>query len=212
MCSEEGASLQRGMNYRLHGKDTVILMSRRINAPYPDRIEEDGKILIYEGHDVPRSHNSKPKTVDQEMYTAGKKTQNGLFYDAAQMYKNGGKVEIVKVYEKVRDGIWTFNGLFKLVDSWEENNNGRKVFKFKLEILDAPYNMKLSEEVEPNRIIPQAVKVAVWKRDKGRCRICGSIKNLHFDHIIPFSKGGSSTDPENIQILCAKCNLKNMIK
>ena len=60
MCSEEGASLQRGMNYKLHGKDTVILMSRRPNAPYPDQIEEDGKILIYEGHDVPRSHNPKP--------------------------------------------------------------------------------------------------------------------------------------------------------
>ena len=94
------------------------------------------------------------------------------------------------------------------MDSWEENNNGRKVFKFKLEILDTPYNMKVSEEVEPDRIIPQAVKVAVWKRDKGRCRICGSTKNLHFDHIIPFSKGGSSTNHENIQILCAKCNLK----
>ncbi len=208
MCSEEGASLQRGMNYKLHGKDTVILMSRRPNAPYPDQIEEDGKILIYEGHDVPRSHNPKPKTVDQEKYTAGKKTQNGLFYDAAQRYENGGDAEIVKVYEKVRDGIWTFNGLFKLVDSWEENDNGRKVFKFKLEILDTPYNLTVSEEVEPNRIIPPAVKVAVWKRDKGTCRVCGSIKNLHFDHIIPFSKGGSSTDPENIQILCAKCNLK----
>ena len=28
MCSEEGTSLQRGMNYRFHGKDTVILMSQ----------------------------------------------------------------------------------------------------------------------------------------------------------------------------------------
>ncbi len=208
MCSEEGASLQRGMNYRLHGKSSVILMSRRPNAPYPDQIEEEGKILIYEGHDVPRSQNPKPKTVDQEVHTAGKKTQNGLFYDAAQRYKNGGEPEIVKVYEKVRDGIWTFNGTFKLVDSWEEKDNNRKVFKFKFEILEAPSNQKVYEAPEPNRIIPPAVKVAVWKRDKGRCRICGSTKNLHFDHIIPFSKGGSSTDPENIQILCAKCNLK----
>lgn len=208
MCNEEGASLQRGMNYRLHGKDTVILMSRRPNAPYPDKIEKGGKILIYEGHDVPKSQNPKPKTVDQEIYALRKKTQNGLFYDAAQRYKNGGEPETVKVYEKVRNGIWTFNGTFKLVDSWEENDSGRKVFKFKLEILDTPYNQKISEQVEPNRMIPSAVKVAVWERDKGSCRICGSTKNLHFDHIIPFSKGGSSTDPENIQILCAKCNLK----
>ena len=124
MCNEEGASLQRGMNYRLHGKDTVILMSRRPNAPYPDKIEKEGKILIYEGHDVSKSENPKPKTVDQEIYALGKKTQNGLFYDAAQRYKNGGEPETVKVYEKVRNGIWTFNGTFKLVDSWEENDSG----------------------------------------------------------------------------------------
>ena len=208
MCSEEGASLQHGMNYRLHGKDTVILMSRRPNAPYPDRIEENGRILIYEGHDVSRRYNPKPKTVNQEKYISGKETQNGLFYDAVQRYKNDGEPEIVKVYEKVRDGIWTFNGLFKLVDSWEENDNSRKVFKFKFEILNSPYNKRTYDDPEPNRLIPPAIKVAVWKRDKGRCRICGSTKNLHFDHIIPFSKGGSSTDPENIQILCAKCNLK----
>jgi hypothetical protein len=36
------------------------------------------------------------------------------------------------------------------------------------------------------------VKLAVWKRDKGSCVLCGSTKNLHFDHILPFSKGGTS--------------------
>ncbi len=32
----------------------------------------------------------------------------------------------------------------------------------------------------------------VWKRDKGRCVMCGSDNNLHYDHDLPFSKGGSS--------------------
>lgn len=34
MCSEEGASLQRGMNYKLHKTKNVILMNVRKNALY----------------------------------------------------------------------------------------------------------------------------------------------------------------------------------
>jgi hypothetical protein len=53
--------------------------------------------------------------------------------------------------------------------------------------------------------IPQDVQDKVWVRDSGKCVICGSSENLEFDHIIPFSKGGSSTY-RNIQLLCEKCN------
>lgn len=45
MCQTVGASLQRGMNYRLCGKESVILMSRRVGAPYEDEIDETGTIL-----------------------------------------------------------------------------------------------------------------------------------------------------------------------
>lgn len=53
--------------------------------------------------------------------------------------------------------------------------------------------------------VPKEVADTVWNRDQGRCVYCGSTINLHFDHIIPFSKGGS-TNVENLQILCEKCN------
>ena len=85
MCGEEGVNLQRGMNFRLHGKYSVILMSLRPNAPYTDRIEENGRVLIYEGHDTPKRLNGpNPKIVDQPMTNpSGTLTQNGLFYQAA---------------------------------------------------------------------------------------------------------------------------------
>ena len=48
-----------------------------------------------------------------------------------------------------------------------------------------------------------------------KCELCGkqilSIGECHFDHIIPYAKGGAST-LENCQILCAECNLKKSDK
>jgi hypothetical protein len=55
------------------------------------------------------------------------------------------------------------------------------------------------------RSIPQDVKIAVSARDGGRCRQCGSTHQLHFDHVIPISRGGANT-VANIQLLCGACN------
>lgn len=55
------------------------------------------------------------------------------------------------------------------------------------------------------RSISQDVKIAVAARDGGRCRQCGSTVNLHFDHVIPWSRGGANT-VANIQLLCGPCN------
>ena len=211
MCRQEGASLQRGMNFRLRQGTSVILMSLRSGAPYADQIEDDGRTIIYEGHDVPGGKSGgDPKTVDQVAFShSGNPTQNGLFFEAAMKYKRGeSEAEHVTVYEKIKQGIWVFNGLFRLVDAWQEVCDGRKVFKFRLKsedkaLVSAPGKIA----IEHTRLIPSAVKLQVWRRDGGKCVLCGSKKNLHFDHVIPFSKGGTSLLAENIQILCAKHNL-----
>ena len=135
MCAREGTSLQRGMNFRLHGRHSVILMSVRPNAPYRDRLEDDGAVLIYEGHDVPaQAGGPDPKTVDQVAnLPSGKLTENGRFHEAAQALKAGRKQpDMVRVYEKIKAGIWSDSGYFQLVDSWVEHDGVRNVFKFKL--------------------------------------------------------------------------------
>lgn len=53
--------------------------------------------------------------------------------------------------------------------------------------------------------IPTNVKVAVWRRDSGRCAQCESQENLEYDHIIPLAMGGSNTE-RNLQLLCELCN------
>ena len=62
-----------------------------------------------------------------------------------------------------------------------------------------------TEHTEEARHIPAAVKLAVWRRDMGKCCSCGSRERLEYDHIIPVSKGGSNTE-RNVQLLCEKCN------
>ena len=211
MCGEEGVNLQRGMNFHLHSKLSVILMSLRQGAPYADRVEEGGRILMYEGHDVPRQKGGPdPKSINQPMTNpSGNLTQNGLFYQAAKQYANRERsLELVKVYEKIHPGIWTYNGLFKLIDAWKQKENARDVFKFKLEITENESNVSVDgREIDHSRLIPASVKLEVWKRDGGRCVICGSMDNLHFDHMIPYSKGGSSLVAKNIQLLCVRHNL-----
>jgi hypothetical protein len=211
MCREEGVNLQRGMNFHLHSKFSVILMSLRKGAPYSDRVEDGGRVLIYEGHDVPkRSAAQDPKIIDQPMTNpGGTLTPNGLFYRAAVKYRNGlGQPEFVRVYEKIHSGIWVYNGLFKLVDAWQEESGARRVFKFKLEAVDDIETSAIEQkEIGHARLIPTSVKLEVWSRDKGQCVICGNKDNLHFDHIIPYSRGGSSLVAENVQLLCARHNL-----
>lgn len=215
MCLKEGTSLQRGMNFRLKGKHSVILMSIRPNAPYRDLVQDDGAVLIYEGHDAPkRAGVLSTKSIDQPYHTPrGSLTENGKFYEAAQDFKNNKKgPDIVKVYEKIKDGIWTDNGFFHLTDSWVEHDGTRQVFKFKLAAVEGlPEDSSAidvtNQNIQRSRIIPTNVKLEVWARDGGKCVACGSSDELHFDHILPYSKGGTSLKADNIQLLCARHNL-----
>jgi hypothetical protein len=212
MCRAVGVSLQRGMNFRLLGRESVILMSRCPSAPYADRVEDDGRILIYEGHDIARTKDGpSPKAVDQpERNPSGCLTQNGLFAQAARLYKNGvEEAERVRVYEKILSGIWSYNGLFELVDVRTEESDGGRVFRFELRFVesDTPTRFVAGELKDDDRLIPSVVKLEVWKRDGGQCVKCGATSGLHFDHIIPYSKGGSSKIAANVQILCGQHNL-----
>lgn len=59
--------------------------------------------------------------------------------------------------------------------------------------------------------VTEDMRAEIWRRDGGKCVICGSKNNLEFDHIIPVSKGGSTT-VRNLQLLCKSCNLSKGAK
>jgi hypothetical protein len=213
MCNKININtIQRGMNFRIRKDLSVILMSTRKSSPYDDEIDVSKNLLIYEGHDLPRTkEHPYPKQLDQPMYTdRGTPTENGKFVKSIESFKRGlSPPEKILVFEKLNSGIWSEKGLFNLVDYEIRESKGRKVFKFMLQPIDEEVSVSKGKDgIENSRIIPSHVKLDVWKRDKGKCVLCGSNQNLHYDHDIPFSRGGSSITAKNIRILCAKCNLK----
>lgn len=61
-----------------------------------------------------------------------------------------------------------------------------------------------------SREIPRVTQFRVLKRENQICSDCGNAvkdEDIEFDHVIPWSKGGSS-DENNIRLLCMKCNRK----
>jgi hypothetical protein len=213
MCdAEDVQTLQRGMNYRLNPSYSVILMSQRMNAPYNDRLHDDGITIEYEGHDVSRKdymHN--PKLEDQTSnLPSGILTQNGKFIKAIEGYKRGSRLsEPIKAYEKIMPGVWSLKGIFDLIDYKIVHDGNRNVFRF---ILRLSNNQRLIPGTEKvtlthTRLIPTEVKMEVWKRDGGKCVLCEENKNLHFDHDLPYSKGGTSLSVKNVKLLCMKHNL-----
>jgi hypothetical protein len=218
MAQREGMTLQKGMNFRVRPGYSILLMSVRKGAPYHDQWHEDRGVLEYEGHDARVSGRTNPKRVDQPIaLPSGKPTENGKFFAAAAAYKSGdAPAEVVQVYEKIADGIWCDRGRHELVDAAIVEvpcgkGAKRKVFRFFLHPI-AVKGARAEHELSITRQIPTPVKVAVWKRDGGKCVTCGATDNLHFDHDVPWSKGGSSITAANVKLLCARHNLQKSDK
>lgn len=78
-----------------------------------------------------------------------------------------------------------------------------------------PHHMEVPSEIPPadgysdkysHSPIGVPQRRRIYERDKHKCKICHSKKNLHIDHIMPVSKGGNSEDI-NLRTLCGNCNL-----
>jgi len=209
VMNEGGIHLQKGMNFGIRGSYSIVLMSVEKNAPYADEML-DGGIIKYEGHDA-RVPIEEKKITDQPIANVtGTLTENGKFTQAAENFKEGKREAAkIKVYRKLRKGVWVDMGFYDLIDSFREYDGKRNVFKFLLKPNFDEFDPEVAENVDlaHNRYIPGEVMQEVYIRDSGKCIECGSEDNLHYDHKIPFSKGGSSKDARNIQLLCARHNL-----
>ncbi len=115
--------------------------------------------------------------------------------------------------------FWVFRNKVLKVDGWEAASREEVVTRVTHKVLSEEKAFeKLKADIErfrkmgqvssaPREPIPEDVRIFVWRRDQGRCVMCGSQERIEFDHIIPLEKGGNNTT-RNIQILCETCNRK----
>jgi hypothetical protein len=62
--------------------------------------------------------------------------------------------------------------------------------------------------------VEKVSRAVVYKRDGGRCHICGKKvpkKGWHLDHLIPLKRGGEHSY-KNVAVACPKCNLSKGTK
>lgn len=104
-----------------------------------------------------------------------------------------------------QNAFYAVNGPYKLEEAKLILLDWIRKKKRKAEYLVARKDAPEDEAGYERLPILEEVRHEVWRRDKGRCAQCGSVRDLEFDHIVPVSRGGSNS-ARNIQLLCEPCN------
>lgn len=132
--------------------------------------------------------------------------EEDLFDNIENLWRHFGRQpryhEVVKPLSRYSNSTYAnrFGSFYKALEAFVASVNGSIVDKHPVKGSHSP------------RAINYRIRFCVLQRDGFKCCACGASPakdpnvNLHIDHIIPVSKGGTS-DISNLQTLCERCNL-----
>lgn len=107
-----------------------------------------------------------------------------------------------KLYDKFKDEMYDTDKLEQEIQKLmmdDDVSNKKGIYSYVLTHDEKYLNI---------RTFTESQKRTAYERQEGICPICKNhfeLKEMHGDHITPWSKGGK-TIPENCQMLCADCN------
>ena len=136
-------------------------------------------------------------------YSRGWRGMDDIFTE--RYFPNSKKISLAALW-LYQDSLYEIIGVYSLDEQklliLDYVDQERRRF----ERLQKKFSDKDSDDIKYERTrISEEVRIAVWRRDQGKCARCGSRENLEYDHIVPVSKGGSNT-ARNIELLCQNCN------
>lgn len=192
-----------------------VLRVAKLIAPVPLSSKKYDELGLYSSDTVSRRFGERKWNKVLE-YLGLKCAQ--VFHTEVELFDNIAKVWIAKMAQPTRRDM--DNHIVSSISSgaylrkfgrWNialkkfiEYINGNNVVETLNQLSDNKDRHKTRREPS-NRL-----KVQVLIRDGNRCRICGvkcdqGIHKIHFDHILPWSKGGETT-VDNLRVLCKACN------
>ena len=167
----------------------------RLETPTEDEVEisrkdlEDVKLIVNKIYNEEFDRELTEVYVSAELKINSKKRVLS-FEEAARAM---GEI-IIPMFEKSSE---------KLIQVVEEDHkmiNTQHGLAYKFVLIE-----KINDLEKRSRYISAEVRKRVYERDGGACVDCGSTIDLEYDHLLPFSKGGSNTY-NNIQLRCMPCN------
>lgn len=156
---------------------------------------------------------------NRALLTAGLDTSNQLNIDVERLFENllnlwqyygrqPRRSELAQPPSKISQSPYLrrFGSWGQALQKFVEYANGEET------LTPPPLTSRINPNHRTGRDPSLRLRFKVLQRDHFKCRQCGASPatsanvELHIDHVVPWSKGGETT-LENLQTLCAQCNL-----